>query len=94
MTVTPGLLLMIIGGSLDGSSPAAGAGMFVGGFFLSILAVACLGPSSYVMDVENGRVLIIRRYCLVRDGGGCWSACRACPVMCLCGCGCGRCSPA
>jgi hypothetical protein len=66
MTLTPAILLMIIGGTVTTGSEKAGAGMFLGGFILAILALLWLGPSSYQMDVANGHVMVIRRHCIVR----------------------------
>jgi ribose/xylose/arabinose/galactoside ABC-type transport system permease subunit len=66
MTLTPSILLMVIGATVTTGSEKAGAGMFLGGFILAILALVWLGPNSYQMDVANGHVMIIRRHCIVR----------------------------
>lgn len=71
MTLPPAVLLMIIGGTVRNESAGAGVGMFVGGFVLALAALFILGPSSYQLDVEGGRVLIVSRYCLVRARAAC-----------------------
>lgn len=65
MTLAPGILLMAIGATLPSPSPA-GPGMFLGGFFLCLAALALLGPSSYSLNRATGKVVITRRYCVVR----------------------------
>lgn len=65
MTLAPAVVLMIVGGSITSERSFTGGVLFIVGFLMAAVAITFLGPSSYHMDVTNGHVLVIRRYCLV-----------------------------
>ena len=74
----PGILLMAVTASVSGSeNHEAIVALFIAGFVFTILAVVCLGHSSFELQLATGTVVLTKRWFLVSD-----SVCRGC-VPCV-----------